>query len=237
MCQDQIQLQTGECMESFSLAKQQVVDTCHTLLERGYLKATEGNISQRVSGEKAFAITPSNYDYDRITQDDICLLDFELKALEAGRKPSIESGMHAAVYQHRADVHSIIHTHQPYASALALIHAPIPALFDEQVRYLGRSVEIIAYAPSGTAFLKNNVKSKIKNGSNAYILQNHGVLVLGVDMQRAMQNTALLEKCALAYLLALLTEKKVSKIPLVVREVAFAKLKADEKKYAQDLND
>ena len=43
---------------------------------------------------------------------------------------------------------------------------------------------------------------------------------------------ALLEKCALTYLLALLTEKKVTKIPLLVREIAFAKLRADEKKFA-----
>ena len=62
--------------------------------------------------------------------------------------------MHAAVYQERPDVNAIVHTHQPYASALALVRQPIPALFDEQVRFLGRSVEIIDYAPSGTGFLK-----------------------------------------------------------------------------------
>jgi hypothetical protein len=43
---------------------------------------------------------------------------------------------------------------------------------------------------------------------------------------------ALLEKCAFTYLLALLTEKKISKIPLLIREIAFSKLKADEKKFA-----
>ncbi len=143
-----------------------------------------------------------------------------------------EEAAHTAVYQNRPDVHAIIHTHQPYASALALINKPIPALFDEQVRFLGRSVEIIPYAPSGTSFLKNKVKGKIKNGSNAYILQNHGVLVLGGSTERAIHNMALLEKCALAYLLALLTEEKVSKIPLPIREIAFAKLRADEKKFA-----
>jgi ribulose-5-phosphate 4-epimerase/fuculose-1-phosphate aldolase len=152
-------------MENFDLAKQQVANACHTLLERGYLKATEGNVSQRISGGKGFAITPSSYDYARMTQEDVCLLDFDLAALETGRKPSIESGMHAAVYQNRPDIHSIIHTHQPYASALALINSPIPALFDEQVRYLGRSVEIIAYGPSGTGFLTRNVQSKIKTAA------------------------------------------------------------------------
>ena len=220
-------------MSEYQLHKQEVVNTCHTLLDRGYLKATEGNISARISGQNTFAITPSNYDYSKMQVDDICILDFDMRAIEGEMKPSIESGMHAAVYQNRADVHCIIHTHQPYASALALIKMPIPALFDEQVRFLGRSVDIIPYAPSGTGFLKNAVKAKVKNNNNAFILQNHGVLVFGVTMEQAIHNMALLEKCALTYLLALMTEKKVSKIPLPIREIAFAKLRADEKKFAE----
>jgi L-ribulose-5-phosphate 4-epimerase len=220
-------------MSQYQPYKQQIVDTCHILLERGYLKATEGNISARIKGQNAFAITPSNYDYAKMQAEDICILDFEAQRLEGEMKPSVESGMHAGVYQTRPDVHCIIHTHQPYASALALIKAPIPALFDEQVTRLGRSVEIIPYAPSGTGFLKNAVKSKIKNNNNAYILQNHGVLVFGGNMEGAIHNMALLEKCALTYLLAIITEKKVTRIPFPIREIAFAKLRADEKKFAK----
>lgn len=223
-------------MPEYQTHKQEVVNTCHILLERGYLKATEGNISARISGQNAFAITPSNYDYAKMQVDDICILDFDMQQIEGQMKPSIESGMHAAVYQNRADVHCIIHTHQPYASTLALIKMPIPALFDEQVRFLGRSVDIIPYAPSGTGFLKKAVKSKVKNNNNAFILQNHGVLVFGGTMEQAIHNMALLEKCALTYLLAIMTEKKISKIPFPIREIAFAKLRADEKKFAEIKN-
>ena len=138
--------------------------------------------------------------------------------------------MHAAIYQVRPDVNAIIHTHQVYASTLAMINAPIPALFDEQVRFLGRTVEIIPYAPSGTGLLKNTVAKHVNNHNNAYMMQNHGALVFGHDMERAMHNVEILEKCALAYLLALCTERKVSKIPLAVREIAFAKLRKDQKK-------
>jgi len=220
-------------MSEYQPYKQEVMDACHTLLERGYLKETEGNISARISRQNAFAITPSNYDYAKMQTNDICVLDFDMKRIESEMKPSIESGMHAGVYQTRPDVHCIIHTHQPYASALALIKSPIPALFDEQVMRLGRSVDIIPYAPSGTGFLKNAVIAKIKNNNNAFMLQNHGVLVFGVTMEQAVHNMALLEKCALTYLLALLTEKKITKIPFPIREVVFAKLRKDEKKFAE----
>jgi ribulose-5-phosphate 4-epimerase/fuculose-1-phosphate aldolase len=221
-------------MGQYSEERELVVNTCHILLQRGYLKATEGNISVRVKGENAFAITPSNYDYAKMTAEDICVLGYERNVLTGTMKPSIESGMHAEVYLTRPDVHAIIHTHQPYASALALIKMPIPALFDEQVLFLGKSVDIVPYAPSGTKFLSGKVGKQVKSGNNAFILQNHGVLVLAVSTERAIHNMALLEKCALTYLLALLTEKKVYKIPLPIREIAFAKLKADEKKFVEN---
>jgi L-ribulose-5-phosphate 4-epimerase len=223
-------------MSDFTPHKQQVIAICRSLLERGYLKSTEGNVSVRIPSQNAFAITPSSYDYAMMQAEDICVLSADLHPLAGERKPSIESSMHATVYQYRPDVQVIIHTHQPYASALAVINQPIPALFDEQVRYLGRSVEIIPYAPSGTGFLKNNVRSRLKSGANAYILQNHGVLALGGSAERAIFNMALLEKCALVYLLALLTEKKVTRIPLAVREIAFAKLRADEAKFKKEMN-
>jgi ribulose-5-phosphate 4-epimerase/fuculose-1-phosphate aldolase len=220
-------------MAQFDDFKRQVVSTAQFLVEKGIFKGTGGNLSVRVQGQPAFAITPSNYDYMQMTFEDVCVLDWEMKTLAGQMKPSVESGMHAAVYQNRPDVNAVIHTHQVYASTLALINAPIPALFDEQARFLGRSVEVISYAPSGTPFLKRNVKSKIRNGHNAYILQNHGVLVLGTNTERAVFNLELVEKCALVYLLALCTERKVSHIPLAVREIAFAQLRADEKKYVK----
>jgi L-ribulose-5-phosphate 4-epimerase len=217
-------------MSSYAREKQQVVETAQRLVEKGYLMATGGNLSIRIPGQAAFAVTPSNYDYCRMTPDDVCILDFDLNVIEGTLKPSVESSLHAGVYVTRADVNAVVHTHQVYASALALINAPIPALFDEQVRFLGRSVEIIPYAPSGTGFLKNAIVKHIRNHHNAYLLQNHGALCFGQDVERAAHNVEILEKCALAYLLALCTERQTSKIPLPIREIAFAKLRKDQKK-------
>ncbi len=217
-------------MGMFDAYKKQVVDTAQSLTRKGYLMATGGNLSIRITEQNAFAITPSNFDYLKMTPDDICILDFDMQILEGHLKPSVESAMHGAVYQVRGDVNAIVHTHQAYASALTLIKAAIPALFDEQARFLGRSVDIIPYAPSGTGFLKSTVAKHVKNKNNAFMMQNHGALVFGHDMERAVHNVEILEKCSLAYLLALCSERRVSKIPLAVREIAFAKLRKDQKK-------
>jgi ribulose-5-phosphate 4-epimerase/fuculose-1-phosphate aldolase len=217
-------------MGQFDSAKDMIVETARKLTAKGYLMATGGNLSVRITGQSALAITPSNYDYLKMLPEDVCVLDFELKVLEGSLKPSVESGMHAAIYRARQDVNAVVHTHQVYASALTLIQMPIPSLFDEQVRFLGRSVNIIPYAPSGTGLLVGIIARSVRDHNNAYMLQNHGALVFGSDMERAVHNVEILEKCSLAYLLALCTDRKISKIPLAVREVAFAKLRKDQQK-------
>jgi glutamate-1-semialdehyde aminotransferase/ribulose-5-phosphate 4-epimerase/fuculose-1-phosphate aldolase len=207
------------------------------MLERGYLKATEGNVSVRIPGERLYAVTPSNYDYDKMRVEDICLVDFDGVHVPEdggdGLAPSIEAGMHANIYRTRPDVHAVVHTHQPYASALAMLRKEIPALTDEQARFLGRSVPVIDYAPSGTGFLARNVQRKVAGSGNAFILANHGVLVLGTDPDRAVFTMALLEKVSIAYLMALVTESgTVRTVPAAIREIALTKLRADEKRIA-----
>ncbi|MEH1128944.1 aminotransferase class III-fold pyridoxal phosphate-dependent enzyme [Micromonospora sp. CPCC 206061] len=221
-------------------SRQHVVDMCRTMLERGYLKATEGNVSVRIPGRELYAVTPSNYGYERMRAEDVCIVDFDGKHVPDGSgvelKPSIECGMHANIYRERPDVNAIVHTHQPYASALAFLRKEIPALTDEQVRFLGKKVAIIDYAPSGTGFLAKNVQKKVAGGDNAFIIANHGVVAVGTDPERAVFNMALLEKVSIAYLLALTTETgKVYTIPAAIREIAFGKLRKDEKRIAEQI--
>src|SRR5450432_2517827 len=83
---------TSGAFESF---KKDVVDTAQRLTEKGYLMATGGNLSVRIVGHDAFAITPSNYDYMKMVPDDVCVLDFDLNVLEGERQPSVERSLHA----------------------------------------------------------------------------------------------------------------------------------------------
>src|SRR3954449_8015413 len=222
-------------------SRQHIVDMCQALLARGYLKATVGNISVRIPGRRLYAVTPSNYDYARMRPQDVCIIDFDGVHIPdrgaAALAPSIECGMHATIYRARSDVHAIVHPHQPYASALAFLRRSIPALSDEQVRFLGREVAVVDYAPSGTSRLAKNVRKKIASGANAFILANHGIVALGTDPDRAVFSMALLEKVSIAYLLALTTEEgKVYTIPTAIREIALAKLRAEQRRIAAQVD-
>ncbi len=211
-------------------AREELIRAAHRLVSGGYLVATGGNLSVRIPGEAAFAITPSSYDYGRMVPEDICILSLDLEILDGSRKPSVESALHAAIYRARTDTNAVAHTHQVNASALAVLGASIPALFDEQVRYLGRRVPVVPYRPSGTTLLRDALARRLHDHANAYILKSHGALCLGGDMERAVHNVELLEKCAAAYLLALCTGGRISRIPLPIREIAFARLRADQKR-------
>ena len=64
-------------MSHYGPSRELVVEVCRTLLDRGYLKATEGNVSVRVPGEDSYAITPSSYDYGKMEPGDICVLGLD----------------------------------------------------------------------------------------------------------------------------------------------------------------
>jgi glutamate-1-semialdehyde 2,1-aminomutase len=127
-------------MSRYDRIKREIVDSTRWLSEHGYLGrlSSGGNISLRVPGEKIVAITPSGRSYFSLDLSDICIIDFERNSIEGSLAPSIESGMHIGVYKNRPDVNAVIHTHQPFASVLAIINKPIPALFDEIIVEIGQ---------------------------------------------------------------------------------------------------
>ena len=202
-------------MSKYTGIRREVLDSCRWLHEHGYLGqlSSGGNISARLPGEEIIAITPSGRSYATLDLNDICVLDFNRNALEGSLAPSIEAGMHIGVYQNRADVNAVVHTHQPYASTLAIINKPIPALFDEITVEIGHEVAVIPYAFSGSAELINNVAGRLGNACHCYFIQNHGALCLGADMKRAMKNAELLENVARIYCQALATGEPILKLP------------------------
>jgi len=204
-------------MNEYKNYKKDVLEATQWLFSQGYFgsqRGSGGNVSVRVN-ETVMAITPSSVKYPELVLDDICIIDFDLSIIEENQKlkPSVESAMHSVIYRNRPDVKAIVHTHQPYGSVFSLINTPIPALFDEVAFSLGHSIEVVPYALSGSPELVHNVSGKLSNNANAYILQNHGILALGRDLDKAVLHAELLEKVAHIYCLALSTGKPVAALP------------------------
>lgn len=203
-------------MSPYTNEKQSIVEAGLWLSEKGYFgsnRGSGGNISVRLS-DSAMAVTPTSVPYQELTCDDICVVGLDNSIeVKAGRKPSIETPMHSVIYRQRPDVNAVVHTHQIYGSVFAIMNMPIPALFDEVSLAIGPVVDVIPYAFSGSAELAANTGALLTNNANAYIIQNHGIVALGCDLDRAILHAELLEKVAHIYCLALSTGKTITTLP------------------------
>jgi len=203
-------------MGEWDQQKKDVLECAKWMCEHGYFggyRGSGGNISVRIESQPILAVTPSGRPYWNMAANDICVVDFDLKPLEGQFVPSKEAAMHIGIYRNRTDVNAIVHTHQTYASILGVIDESIPPLFDEETKEFGSVVEIIPYAISGSRDLVQNVINQLGNKCHCYILQNHGALNLGRDIDHAWKNTELLEKVSRIYYAALITGRKISTLP------------------------
>ncbi len=196
--------------------KRRVLQVSQRLSADGYFgskSGSAGNVSMLIEGENALVVTPTRLQYDVMTVEDICVVDFDLAPIEGKRKPSIEAPMHVATYKVRADVSAVIHTHQTFASALSILNEPIPPLFDEVTLAIGNTIDVVPYALSGSRELHDNVARKLANRCHCYILQNHGTLCIGTDLDKTFTFVELLEKSAHIYMDALSTGKPITVLP------------------------
>lgn len=190
---------------SWEEEKQEVVEACRRIVAAGLVAGASGNVSRRVEGPEGaplVAITPSRVPYHRLTVDDILVIDVEGNPVEGEGVPSSETLAHLAVYQARADVGAVIHTHSIYASALGVAGLEIPPLIDEQVVALGGAVPVAEYAMSGSQELADKARAALGEG-NAVLLRNHGVLGVGAGLAEAASVCELVERLAQVYVLAL----------------------------------
>ena len=162
---------------------------------------------------------------------DICVLGYDLAA-PGGAHEGFHRGGHA---RRRLPGPARRARHHPHPPALRQCAGRGAPAHTGAVRRAGALSGALrghrGLPPSGTSFLRSRVAKAVRSGANAFILANHGVLVLGGDEDMAVHNRRLLEKCALDYLLGLLTGERVHHVPAPIREVAFAKLRADQKSW------
>lgn len=179
----------------------QIVETGKKMLAFHLTVGTWGNISARVPGTDDFAITPTGMGYDRIGAEDIVIMGEKGNVVSGRRKPSVEVPLHAAVYQSRPDVQAIVHTHSPYATAMAVARQEIPGAIEDLVQIAGGNIRVSDYALPGTKELAANTVKALE-GRSAVLLANHGLLGAGPDLEETLKICLVVEKGAQIMLLA-----------------------------------
>ncbi len=103
-------------------------------------------MSVRVPGKDEIFITPTFNQYEGLRESDIVHLKFDGTVLSEDKKPSSEYRLHVDLYQARPKVMAVIHTHSPYATMMSVARKRIPILLEEQVIFLGGSVNVSEFA-------------------------------------------------------------------------------------------
>jgi ribulose-5-phosphate 4-epimerase/fuculose-1-phosphate aldolase len=173
-----------------------------TMLRWGLVRGTSGNISARDPESGLVALTPSGMDYDKIQPADVVVLDLDGAVVDGSRKPSNEKPLHLVCYRQRPDVHGVVHTHSPYATALSMVCSELPVAMPEVIFALGGSVPVAPYTTPGTERLGLEALEVIGDRKGV-ILQNHGTLTIGETADKALHRAVALEDAAYIYSLAL----------------------------------
>lgn len=186
-------------MARFLDERQAVADMCRHLSGEGFLAGTGGNIGLRLD-DRLFAVTPTATDYATMKAEDVVILRLDtLEQIEGEKKPSVEKGLHQRMLHAWPERRASIHTHQPIASAVALLHETIawPAGSPGE---LGRHIGLIPYRPSGTGMLVKALGRALRPDILAYLLASHGVICTVATLDDAPGMVRRIEAAAAAHL-------------------------------------
>jgi L-fuculose-phosphate aldolase len=183
----------------------QVVEVAQRVVAGGAISASgHGNVSLRVPGEDEMYFTagPSlrNHPASAVVRVG---LDGTLRE---GELPPIQGAvvaMHTAMYADSSEVGCVIHTHSPYATAVAAAHRPIGCWVEALAMFgLPTGVPVAAYGPRGSDEAVANIRAAITPGVPAVLLANHGVLVFHRTPDLAILVGGIVEEAAQAGILS-----------------------------------
>jgi L-ribulose-5-phosphate 4-epimerase len=177
----------------------EVVDVLRRLEAGGLVAGTSGNVSARDPQTGLLAVSPTSIPYDRMRPEDVAVVDPEGELLE-GAAPSVELPMHVAIQSGRPEAAAVVHTHSPYATAVAAVLDEIPVVLAEQGAAVGGAIPVVSYAPTGERAMGEAVLGA--GDAWAAIVRSHGPVCLGRSLAEALRCAFAVEEAAQVYALA-----------------------------------
>jgi L-fuculose-phosphate aldolase len=177
-----------------------VVAACRQLARSGLTQGTSGNVSVRRDASSLF-ISPTGVVYETLDAADVPLLAFDGRWF-GRRRPSSEWRFHRDILGARREAGAIVHTHSPYATALACTGRDIPAFHYMVAVAGGDDVRCAPYHTFGSQELSDAALGAL-DGRRACLLANHGVIAVGADLAAALALAAAVEDLAAQYCAAL----------------------------------
>ncbi|NLH00310.1 MAG: class II aldolase/adducin family protein [Clostridiales bacterium] len=184
----------------FEAQKREIIKAGISLDRYGLIALSGGNVSARMeTGE--ILVTPSGMIYEDMVEDDIVVMDIDGNIIEGSRKPSSDTDAILYIFKHRPDLKAVIHTHQPYATAISLIEDEFRADLTTLANACAGSVKVTPYSSPGSEDMGVDTV-KYLGSSLAVILAHHGVITVGTSVKQALYAAVYMEEAARGYLAA-----------------------------------
>lgn len=165
--------------------RKEIVRVGCLLHEKGYVAATDGNVSVRL-GKNRILSTPSGFSKGFLVPEQLVITDLagkQIPSRELARrdlKPTSELPMHLEAYRQRPDIGAVVHAHPPICVALSIAGISLAkCLLPEVVVTLGL-IPTAEYATPSSAEGPGAIRDLIAN-HDAIIIQRHGTLTVGQD--------------------------------------------------------
>lgn len=188
--------------------KKKVYDANMLLPKYGLVTFTWGNVSEIDRESGIFAIKPSGVDYDKLTPDDMVLMDLDGNKVEGKFNPSSDTPTHLELYKAFPEIGGVVHTHSSYATSWAQAGKSIPCYGTTHADYIYGEVpcvrcltkeEIDADYEKNTGLLIVDSFKKMNKeimAVPAVLCKNHGPFAWGKDGHDAVHNAVVLEEVA-----------------------------------------
>ncbi len=172
------------------------------LPKAGLVTMTSGNLSGRDPESGLIAIKPSGVSYEKLTPEDVVIVNLAGEVVEGRLKPSVDTSTHLYVYRQRADVFGMVHTHSNYATAFAALGRGIPCALTAIADEFGGPIPMGEYAEIGEEEIGQEICRAIGT-SKAILMKNHGVFTIGESPEAALKSAVMVEDVAKTCFLAL----------------------------------
>lgn len=182
MTEDQLRARMAEVMKAMEA--------------RGLNRGTSGNVSARCG--EAMLVTPSGVPPERLSGDQMVLVQPDGSTPDGSLRPSSEWRMHQQILNRRPDANAVVHCHSRHATILACAGREIPSMHYMVAVGGGASVPVAPYATFGSVELAEAVVETL-DGRAAALMANHGQIVVARNLDSALAITEEIEEQAAVY--------------------------------------
>ena len=188
--------------------KKEVYEANMLLPKYGLVTFTWGNVSGIDREKGLFVIKPSGVEYDKLTPEDMVVVDLNGNKVEGKYNPSSDTATHVVLYNKFPEIGGVVHTHSSWATSWAQAGRDIPCYGTTHADYMYGNIPCargLTQEEIDEAYEKNTghviVEEFEKRGIDynavpAVLCKNHGPFTWGKDAFDAVHNAVVLDEVA-----------------------------------------